>query len=285
MHGLLGMCRNKGPLSQAALDDEERALLARLQDRAHKIAKTAEEQGVRLMIDAENSYFQPAIDSIVTDLQEKFNKENPIIFNTFQCYLTDSHERLMKEIENSRRFNYKFAAKLVRGAYMVGERQRARELGIPSPVFSTLKQTHANYNKSLVDVLRELKAGRGGNVMVASHNQESVELAVETMKDFGLDPKSGGVYFGQLLGMSDNLTFTLGQNGYNAYKYVPFGKVQEVMPYLIRRAYENSDVFGSVQFEQDLVAKELLRRLKNPLGSPPERKTKNGHFHLTPSRS
>jgi len=268
MHVLLGLCRTQGPLAHAALDEEERVLLAKLKQRAHSLAKTAESQGVRLMIDAENSYFQPAIDSIVSELQEEFNRDKPIIFNTFQCYLTDSHARLLKEIENSKRFNYKFAAKLVRGAYMVGERERAKELGIPSPVFATLKQTHANYNRALVDVLH--KACVGSNLMVASHNQESVELAVQTMKDHGIDPKTGGVFFGQLLGMSDNLTFTLGQNGYNAYKYVPFGKVQEVMPYLIRRAYENSDVFGSVAFEQGMVANELLRRMKNPFGSPSE---------------
>jgi proline dehydrogenase len=264
IHDLLRMCRNKGPLYQSALDEEERLLLRKLQERAHSLAKTARDHGVRLMIDAEHSYFQPAIDSMVYDLQEEFNKDEPTIFNTYQCYLIDSHERLTREIENSRRCGYKFAAKLVRGAYMVMERERAKELGYPSPVFPTLNQTHANYNRALLDILHELKSGNGGNLMIASHNQESVELAVKTMGELGLDPKSGGVYFGQLLGMSDNLTYTLGQNGYNAYKYVPFGKVQEVMPYLIRRAYENSDVFGSVGIEKKMVADEILRRMQNP---------------------
>lgn len=142
---------------------------------------------------------------------------------------------------------------------MVLERRRAAEMGYPSPIWDTKKDTDACYNRAMA-TLMPLVRDRGAEFMVASHNQESVELAVAGMAEHGLPP-SAPVYFGQLLGMSDNLTFILGGNGYGAYKYVPFGGVDEVMPYLIRRAQENSDVLGGVGKETAMMRAELRRRL------------------------
>jgi proline dehydrogenase len=222
---------------------------------------------VRLLIDAEHSYFQPAIDNTVTELQRQYNRDAPRIYNTVQCYLKDSHSRLLDELERARRENYKYGVKLVRGAYMVLERQRAQEMGYPDPIHATKDDTHANYNACVEELLRCVKA-EGAEVMVASHNQQSIELAVDKMAALGMPPSSG-VYFGQLLGMADHLTYTLGAHGYGAYKYVPFGEVDEVMPYLIRRAQENSDMLGGMGGEMGMLRTELVRRLGLTLQPPP----------------
>ena len=252
-------CRNQGPFARAALNEEELSLLNNMMKRVELLTEAAVEGGVRIMIDAEHSYFQPAIDSVATELQRRFNKEEPRVYNTFQCYLKDSHDRLKVELERSQRAGYKFGCKLVRGAYMVLERERAKEKGYPSPVWDTKEETHACYDKAVAMLLKHVKH-HGAEFMVASHNQRSVELAVAGMDELGLRPNDG-VYFGQLLGMADNLTFTLGANGYGAYKYVPFGSIDEVMPYLIRRAQENSEVLGGIAKETGMLRAELRRRL------------------------
>ena len=256
---IAGNCRNQGPFARAALNEEELMLLNNMLKRVNTLTEAAVEYGVRIMIDAEHSYFQPAIDSVATELQYRFNKEEPRVYNTFQCYLKDSRDRLKVELERSRREGYKFGCKLVRGAYMVLERERAMEKGYPSPVWDTKEETHACYDKTVATLLKHVKH-HGAEFMVASHNQRSVELAVAGMAEMGLSPRDG-VYFGQLLGMADNLTFTLGANGYGAYKYVPFGSIDEVMPYLIRRAQENSEVLGGIAKETGMLRSELRRRL------------------------
>ena len=142
---------------------------------------------------------------------------------------------------------------------MVLERQRALDLGLPSPIWDTKAETDAAYDAAVASLL-PLVGERRAEFMVASHNQVSLEAAVAGMAAAGLPP-SAPVYFGQLLGMADHLTFTLGGHGYGAYKYVPFGSVGEVMPYLIRRAQENSDVLGGVAAETGMLRAELRRRL------------------------
>jgi len=252
-------CKNTGPFARAALDQEELQLLDNMIGRVNTLAQAAAESGVRIMIDAEHSYFQPAIDSVVTELQRKFNKTEPRVYNTYQCYLKDSHDRIAVELERSRREGYKFGCKLVRGAYMVLERERAAEKGYPSPVWDSKEETHACYDGAVAMLLPWVK-NHGAEFMVASHNQRSCELAVAGMQQHDLTPASP-VYFGQLLGMADNLTYTLGAHGYGAYKYVPFGSIDEVMPYLIRRAQENSDVLGGIAKETTMLRAELKRRL------------------------
>ncbi|GAB4819231.1 hypothetical protein N2152v2_006277 [Parachlorella kessleri] len=252
-------CRSEGPFSRAALNDEEEQLLRNMMRRVETLADIAAEGKVRLMIDAEHTYFQPAIDNTTIMLQEKYNKEEPVIFNTYQCYLKDSHERLLVDLERAKREGYRFGAKLVRGAYMVLERQRAKERGYPSPIHDTKGDTDASFDRNAAEVIRRVR-GEGAEVMIATHSQESIEKAVALMGELGLPPSSG-VYFGQLLGMADHLSFTLGQNGYGAYKYVPFGAVDEVLPYLVRRAQENSDMLGGVGAEMGMMRAELKRRL------------------------
>jgi len=252
-------CREQGPFSRAALTKEELQLLDNMIGRVNTLAETAAKSGVRLMIDAEHTYFQPAIDSVVAQLQRRHNHTEPRIYGTYQAYLKDFNDRLTIDLERARREGYKFGCKLVRGAYMVLERRRAADMGMPSPIWDNKHDTDAAYDAAVASLL-PLVRDEGAEFMVATHNQASVETAVEGMAALGLEP-SAPVSFGQLLGMADHLTFTLGSAGYGAYKYVPFGAVDEVMPYLIRRAQENNDVLGGVAKETEMLKAELRRRI------------------------
>lgn len=255
----------EGPFSRAALTPEEVKLMKAMMVRVRKLATMAEELDVRLMIDAEHTYFQPAIDNIVLDLQREFNRKSPRIFNTFQCYLKYTPRTIQEHIQRSDREGWFFACKLVRGAYMVLERKRAQDHGVESPIWDTLEETHECYNTQMRVVMERaaVKEGRAkANILVATHNQESVEKALALMEANSIGPRDG-VFFGQLLGMSDHLTFTLGNAGYMAFKYVPYGPVLLVLPYLIRRAHENATVFGKVGSEKDMLKQELRRRLLN----------------------
>lgn len=260
LHLLTGKCREKGPLALATLDEEERKLMEALQHRADYLANLAMQLGVRLMIDAEHTYFQPAIDSITTKLARKYNTKYPVIFNTYQMYLKDALGRLHSDIQASESGGYLFAAKIVRGAYMTIERKRASERGTEDPIFPTIQGTHDSYNTAVSNCIDMIAKGKRIEIMVASHNQDSVERTISALQKYNLGP-STNVYFGQLLGMSDNLTYTLGRNGFKAYKYVPYGKVDEVIPYLVRRAQENSGMLGGATKEIQMLGKEFRRRL------------------------
>jgi proline dehydrogenase len=286
-----------GEVEHAALDSEEVALADAMLARVAKLAERAAERRVRLMVDAEHSYFQPAIDHTAKQLMARYNGGNgggggaiidgggggggaqpvsssssssalsqlppppPIVFNTYQCYLKDSRQRLEEDLELARRQGYRFAAKLVRGAYVVLERRRAQSLRYPSPVLDNIEQTHANYDACAELVLREVKE-RGAEVMLATHNVQSLQNAARRMRDLGIPRAGGGVFFGQLLGMSDAASFSLGAAGYQVAKYVPYGEVRLVIPYLIRRAQENSALLGpGVGGELRLLRRELRRRV------------------------
>lgn len=262
LHLLTQHCTTQGPLFASVLDEEERALYKRMRERIDSLVELAQLLGVRLMIDAEHTYFQPAIDNITIDLAKRFNKSGsfPVVFSTYQMYLKDSRHRLFTDMDRAKKGNYRFAAKLVRGAYMVLERQHAKDHGLSDPINENIEVTHNNYNTGVREAIRRIAAGDDVEIMIASHNQGSVEVALEAMQENKLPP-SAGVYFGQLLGMSDHLTFSLGDKGYKAYKYVPYGKVNEVMPYLIRRAQENSDALSGAKLELTMTKSELWRRI------------------------
>lgn len=259
-------CREVGPLALATPSDHEVALLIRTSERLNTLAKEAAQCGTRLLIDAEHQKYQPAIDNLVLELQRKYNDKavtnQPVIFNTYQCYLKDSKERAMTDLTRSERYNFHFAAKLVRGAYMIHERERSNMLNIDDPIHDTANATHCNYDE-VVELLLRYRAniGPGLEIMVASHNEQSIRHATALMDELGLALNNDCVHFAQLLGMSDHLTYTLGNSGYSAYKYLPYGKVREVVPYLIRRAQENGDVLGNTGKELKLLHKELRRRI------------------------
>jgi len=229
------------------------AAIARLE----RLAEKAAEFKVRLMVDAEQTYFQPAIDHLVLHLQRKYNREFPVIYNTYQSYLKDSYSRIELDLARARKERFFFAAKLVRGAYMVQERKRARDRKYESPIQDTLEDTHANYHKCVDLILENIEYA---DVMVASHNEKTVKHVIHKMQELGIAVRGGGVFFGQLLGMCDHVSFSLGHSGYMVYKYVPYGPVHEVIPYLLRRAEENSNMLGNAGKEIKLLKKELLRR-------------------------
>ncbi|KAG0353057.1 hypothetical protein BG005_007586 [Podila minutissima] len=254
------------------LEDYKRVLV-----RMEKLCDQAAKTHTRLMIDAEQTYFQPAIDSVALHLQEQYNNtphvDGPLIFNTYQMYLKDAYSRLQQDYTRAQRNGYVLAVKLVRGAYMVSERKRALELGLEDPICDGIEATHKSYNAGvdlmLEQMLQKKKAAAGSDLslesspvvlFVASHNKDSVIRTCERMQELELAPQSGLVMFGQLMGMCDQISYTLGQHGYGIYKYVPYGPIHHVIPYLIRRAQENASVLGGVAIERTLLWEELKSR-------------------------
>lgn len=216
------------------------------------------------MIDAEQVKFAPAIDNLATTLQQEFNatdkSEYPIIYNTYQCYLKDSSDRLRKDVERSQRLQIHFGTKLCRGACLEQERLFAQDMGLPSPIHDTINDC--------VDFLlrHSVESDHKIELMCATHNQKSVELAIDGMNKYGIERSDHSICFSQLYGMADNLTFNLGKHGYRAYKYVPYGKVHEATLYLIRRASENSAIVKGASEESDMIKAELRRRFLGVLG-------------------
>ncbi|KAG2194598.1 hypothetical protein INT46_002588 [Mucor plumbeus] len=271
------------------LTSEDLEAYDRMIDRLEDVCSLARDLKTGVMVDAEQSYFQDAIDHVAVNLQRKFNankNQQPTVFNTYQMYTKSSRGRLELDVALSERENFTFAAKLVRGAYMVSERKRAEEMGYSSPICDTLEDTHASYNggvKFLLNKIKQHQDTTGESVtnitspivfMVASHNRDSVILTIEEMEKNNVHAQSGVVQFGQLFGMQDQLSYTLGRNGYAIYKYLPFGMIDEVIPYLLRRAQENSSVLGGVAVERQLMWEEVKDRLTGkapkPISSSPE---------------
>lgn len=271
-----GTVQNKEILG-TTLTEQDVAALERLHDRCHRLSETAKACGIRLLFDAEQVRYQPAIDALVLHLQRVYNcvtnSDYPIIYNTYQCYLKDSNQRLLFDLETSKQHQYHMGIKLVRGAYMESERILAKKAGQPSAIHDTLNDTHKSYNNAIQLALRhaaqQQQRGIDDNsdirsieVMCATHNQTSIEYAIRTMNALNIDRASKCISFAQLFGMKDNLTFNLGLHGYSAYKYVPYGDVTMVTPYLLRRAMENSAIRGGAEDELQMVVKELRRRVK-----------------------
>ncbi|XP_075372424.1 proline dehydrogenase 1, mitochondrial isoform X2 [Mycteria americana] len=241
--------------------EEEDLQMKRMLQRMDVLAKRATEKGVRLMVDAEQSYFQPAISRLTLEMQRRFNRDRAIIFNTYQCYLKEAYDNVTVDVELSRREGWHFGTKLVRGAYMEQERERAAQIGYEDPINPTYEKTNEMYHRCLDYILEEIKHSRKANVMVASHNEDTVKFTLRRMMELGIHPSEKKVYFGQLLGMCDQITFPLGQAGFPVYKYVPYGPVKEVLPYLSRRAQENRGFVQRANRERDLLWREVKRRL------------------------
>jgi len=244
------------------LTDDEEAQMNRMLQRINTLAEAAEAQGVRLMIDAEQTYFQPAISRMAVEMMRKFNHTRPVIFNTYQCYLKQSFNNFIIDLEQARREGFHFGAKIVRGAYMEQERQRASELGYEDPIQPDYEATSRCYHRTLDVGLEYIHSHGDANIMIASHNIDSIKYAISRMDTLDISRDCGKVFFGQLLGMCDQVTFPLGQAGYPAYKYVPFGPVDDVLPYLSRRCQENRSLLEGVKAERAIVKQELFRRLK-----------------------
>ena len=232
--------------------------------RVHTIAKEASNCKVKLIIDAEQTKYQSFIHTLALDLQQTYNDKGvnqiPIIFNTYQCYLKETPKTVRSDLERSIKLNYHFGSKLVRGAYMDHERLRAKEMMKASPIHESINETHACYNNLVEMLLREKLINsnlKSLEVMCATHNKESIVLAMQSISQLN----KNSIHFAQLYGMSDHLTFPLGSNNLSAYKYLPYGPITEVMPYLLRRAQENSDVLSNVSHEISLLVEELKNRI------------------------
>ncbi|XP_037734526.1 proline dehydrogenase 1, mitochondrial isoform X1 [Chelonia mydas] len=241
--------------------EEEDLQMKRMLQRMDILATRALELGVRLMVDAEQTYFQPAISRLTLEMQRKFNMEKAVVFNTFQCYLKEAYDNVTMDMELSHREGWHFGAKLVRGAYMEQEQARAAQVGYEDLLNPTYEETSEMYKRCLDYVLKEIKYSRKVSMMVASHNEDTVKFVLCRMAELGIHPSEKKVYFGQLLGMCDHITFPLGQAGYPVYKYVPYGPVNEVLPYLSRRALENRGFMKRTKRERELLWSELKRRL------------------------
>ncbi|MBB2951430.1 proline dehydrogenase family protein [Sphingobacterium sp. JUb56] len=239
------------------LTEAEQAEYNRMYDRCDEICKACYEANVKVLIDAEHSWIQDAIDDIARDMMEKYNKEQPIVYNTYQLYRHDKLASLKADFDYAKTQNFFLGAKIVRGAYMEIERQRAAEKGYPSPIQPTKEATDKDYDAAIHFILDHID--RIG-VMAGTHNEASSLLLANELDRRGIDHRSDRIFFAQLLGMSDNLTFNLSESNYNVAKYMPYGPIKAVMPYLFRRAQENTSVAGQTGRELGLIIKEKQRR-------------------------
>lgn len=225
--------------------------------RLDAICYTASQRGIRVFIDAEESWIQDSIDHLVNLMMKRYNQEKPVVYNTFQLYRKDRLQYLADSFNRAQKENYILGAKLVRGAYMEKERDRAENLGYPSPIHTNKAATDDAYNTAVRFCIANYAQLAFCN---ASHNAESNMLQAELISQHQIPLDHPHVLFSQLYGMSDNLTFNLANAGYNAAKYLPYGPVREVVPYLIRRAQENTSVTGDMGREYQLVLQEIRRR-------------------------
>jgi proline dehydrogenase len=239
------------------LNFEEHQEWDRVVARYEAVCKLAFEKDVSLLIDAEESWMQDAADELVTKMMQKYNKEKAIIFNTIQLYRWDRLDFLKKLHEQAKREGFYIGMKLVRGAYMEKENQRAEEKGYKTPICATKEESDKMYDDTLAYMLDNINQMA---VFAGTHNELSSYKLMQLMAEKGLSNNDNRIWFGQLYGMSDNISYNLAANGYNVAKYLPFGPVRDVMPYLIRRAEENTSVAGQTSRELMLIKKERERR-------------------------
>lgn len=249
---LLEKLHSKAPLSEA-----EQAALGRLRARLDRICAAAAERDVALYVDAEESWIQDGIDALVAELMARHNTEKPTVFNTVQLYRHDRLAFLKQSHAAAEAGGYLLGVKLVRGAYMEKERERAARKGYPSPIHKDKASVDADFDAALLFCLEHIDRIA---FCAATHNEASCLLLVRAAAEAGTDLQHPHIHFAQLLGMSDHISFNLARAGFNASKYVPYGPVRDVVPYLIRRAEENRSVAGQMGRELRLIQEEIARR-------------------------
>lgn len=239
------------------LTDAEKEEWNRVVVRYENVCKTAHEKDVALLIDSEESWMQDAADELVANMMQKYNQEKAIVFNTLQMYRWDRLDYLKKLHERAKAEGFYIGMKLVRGAYLEKENDRAKEKGYKSPICTSKQATDENYDAAVLYMINHIDRMA---IFAGTHNENSSYTLMQLMKEKEIAKNDNRIFFGQLYGMSDNISYNLAEHGYNVAKYLPFGPVRDVMPYLIRRAEENTSVAGQTSRELDLIKKERTRR-------------------------
>jgi proline dehydrogenase len=239
------------------LTAQEQAEWKRIYDRIDFICKAAHDNKIMVLVDAEESWVQQPVDELTDAMMETYNKERAVVFNTFQHYRHDRLVFLKQSAGKAKEKKYLLGAKLVRGAYMEKERKRAAEMGYPSPIQPDKQATDKDYDDGVLYCLQNLDHLA---VFIGTHNENSCMKAAQYMEQHGIAATTDRVYFSQLYGMSDNISFNLAHSGYHVAKYLPYGPVKDVIPYLMRRAQENTSVAGQTGRELSLIDKEMKRR-------------------------
>lgn len=243
--------------AKETLTTEEQEAFQHFHDRVEKICTRAHAYDVPVMIDAEDSWIQNPIDEVAYEMMKKFNQQRAIVYNTYQMYRKDMLDNLRHAFHTAAMHNYYLGVKMVRGAYLEKEAERAEKMGYENPIHPDKQATDDSFNKGLAFCLDNKQRV---SVMCGSHNEYSNLYLTVLMEKHSMKPNDPRVWFAQLLGMSDNISFNLAKAGYNVAKYVPYGPVELVMPYLIRRAAENTSVAGQSSRELTMIRKELARR-------------------------
>ncbi|SDR92132.1 L-proline dehydrogenase [Polaribacter sp. KT25b] len=238
------------------LNSDEQEEWNRVVGRFHKVCKVALQKDVPLLIDAEESWMQKAADELIDELMETYNKEKAIVFNTLQMYRHDRMDYLKSLHLKAKEKGFYIGIKVVRGAYMEKERERAEEKGYPSPICENKNATDINYDAAIRYLMEHPKMA----LFAGTHNEDSSYLVMDLAKKYNIKENDNRLWFGQLFGMSDHISYNLASKGYNVAKYLPFGPVRDVMPYLIRRAEENTSVAGQTSRELNLLKTERKRR-------------------------
>ena len=241
----------------ATLSDSETAACQRVYGRIDSVCKAAADNNIMVLVDAEESWIQKPVDELTDAMMERYNKTRAIVFNTFQMYRHDRLVFLKSSYETAQARGYVLGAKLVRGAYMEKERNRAAEKGYASPIQPSKEATDKDYDEAVLFCLQHLD---GLELFIGTHNEASCLKAAKYMMDHHIAANTEKVYFSQLYGMSDNVSFNLAHEGYHVAKYLPYGPVKDVIPYLMRRAQENTSVAGQTGRELSLINKEIKRR-------------------------
>lgn len=239
------------------LSKKEKLEWERVVNRFETTCKKAYDLDVSLLIDAEESWMQDAADELVEEMMRKYNKEKAIVFNTLQLYRWDRLDYLKELHSKALKEGFKVGIKTVRGAYMEKENERAVENNYPTPICASKSESDSNYDETVTYIVEHLDSI---SLFSGTHNELSSYKLIELMEQKGISHDDNRIWFGQLYGMSDHISYNLADRGYNVAKYLPFGPVRDVMPYLIRRAEENTSVAGQTNRELELLKKERHRR-------------------------
>ncbi len=243
--------------TEAGLSEDNEDAFQHSKEILIEICQAAHDLQVRLFIDAEESWIQNTIDQLTYEMMERFNQQHAIVFNTFQMYRVDMLDNLTQAIQTAKEKSYLLGVKLVRGAYLEKERQRAHEEEYSEPLHKVKEHTDRDFNAGTIACLNNIDHV---HFCIGTHNEQSCRILLEEMAKRQIANKHPHIYFAQLLGMSDNISYNLAAAGYNVAKYVPYGPVEAVMPYLFRRAEENSSIAGQTSREFTLLLNEVKRR-------------------------